>query len=134
MKEVNEIRTEFQKFKFYGIIQGRNIEEYKQWFNIIKEAKSDGYCVKTPNNNPISLVETCCFVYDNIDTPIHFLGVGNISKSILLIYFSNFFKNKISFDSSSYDLGTRYRTYLVPMSVNITNLATFSPPLMSITY
>jgi len=51
----------------------------------------------------------------NIDKSIHFLGIGNISRSIVLFYASKYFKHPITFDSSSYDIGTQYRWYLLPM-------------------
>lgn len=102
-------------FKFYGIIQGRRYSEYLRWFEIIRDdSYLDGYCCKAPNINPITLAETCVFVMNNINKPVHFLGIGNISRSIVLYYANKYIKQPISFDSSSYDIGTQYRWYLLP--------------------
>ncbi len=102
-------------FKFYGIIQGRKYSEYLKWYEILRDdSYLDGYCCKAPNINPITLAETCVFVMNNINKPIHFLGIGNISRSIVLYYANKYIKQPISFDSSSYDIGTQYRWYLLP--------------------
>jgi len=60
------------------------------------------------------LAETCIFAMNNINKPIHFLGIGNISRSIVLYYASKYIKQPITFDSSSYDIGTQYRWYMLP--------------------
>ena len=108
----------YPEFRFYGIIQGRKYSEYKQWYDIIKDDFIDGYCCKTPNNNPLNLAETVVFAINNIDKPIHFLGVGNTSKSIIIYYANKHLKQNITFDSSSYDIGTQYRSYLIPFMMN----------------
>jgi len=107
------------KFKFFGIIQGINYETYLRWYNIIKDnSYLDGYCCKAPNNNPITLEETCIFAMNNINKPLHFLGIGNLSRSIVLYYANKHLKQTITFDSSSYDVGTQYRSYLLPFMMN----------------
>ena len=108
-------RDRTKDFKFYGIIQGRQYSEYLRWYNILKDDYLDGYALKAPNVNPMTLAETCVFAMKNIDKSIHFLGIGNISRSIVLFYASKYFKHPITFDSSSYDIGTQYRWYLLPM-------------------
>jgi len=106
-------------FNFYGIIQGRKYDEYKQWHKTIQDDEYlAGYCCKAPNINPITLAETCIFVMDNITKPVHFLGIGNISRSIVLYYANKYIKQPITFDSSSYDIGTQYRSYLLPFMMN----------------
>ncbi len=119
INECKPYKDKNKDFLFYGIIQGRKYEEYKTWYDIIKDDFIDGYCVKTPNNNPINLAETIIFALDTFKhKPVHFLGVGNQSKSILIYYASQFFKQPVSFDSSSYDIGTQYRSYLLPFMIN----------------
>ncbi len=111
-------RKKYPEFYFYGIIQGRGYNEYKQWYDIIRDEYLDGYCCKAPNINPITLAETTIFAANNIVKPIHFLGIGNISRSIVLYYASKYIKQPITFDSSSYDIGTQYRSYLLPFLMN----------------
>lgn len=106
-------------FLFYGIIQGRKYDEYLKWYETIRDDEFiDGYCVKTPTNNPINLAETIIFALNNINTPIHFLGVGNQSKALMVYYANKYLKQKITFDSSSYDIGTQFRSYLLPSMMN----------------
>jgi len=112
-----KLRTN-DKFMYYGIVQGRCYKEYTDWYNILNSDFLDGVCVKTPNNNPLNLAETAVYAIHNIKKPIHFLGVGNQSKSIIAMYASKYIKQPVSFDSSSYDIGTQYRSYLLPFMIN----------------
>ncbi len=106
-------------FKFYGIIQGRKYNEYLQWKKLLaNEDYLDGYCLKAPNIRPTTLAETAIFAMENTNRPIHFLGIGNISRSIILFYASKYLKQPITFDSSSYDIGTQFRSYLLPFMIN----------------
>jgi len=112
-------KKKYPDFKFYGIIQGRKYSEYLEWYEILRDdAYLDGYCVKAPNTNPMSLAETCIFVMNNMTKPVHFLGIGNLSRSIVLYYANKYIKQPITFDSSSYDIGTQYRSYLLPFMMN----------------
>jgi len=105
-------------FKLYGIIQGRKFSEYKQWFDIIKKAGVDGYCMKSPSNNPINVAESCLFAYHNFNdgTPLHLLGMSNFTKTFIIYYFSQYWKGKITFDASTYQQGVQFRTYVHPTS------------------
>jgi queuine/archaeosine tRNA-ribosyltransferase len=106
-------------FNFYGIIQGRQYNEYLKWYEILRDdAYLDGYCCKAPNVNPMTLAETSIFVMNNLTKPVHFLGIGNISRAIILYYANKYIKQPISYDSSSYDIGTQYRSYLLPFMFN----------------
>ena len=49
---------------------------------------------------------------------MHFLGIGNLSRSIVIYYANKYIKQTITFDSSSYDIGTQYRSYLLPFMMN----------------
>ena len=112
-------RVAYPNFSFYGIIQGRKYSEYKQWYDVIRDDEYlDGYCVKAPNVNPITLAETCMFVMENLTKPVHFLGIGNISRSIVIYYANKYIKQPITFDSSSYDIGAQFRSYLLPFMMN----------------
>jgi hypothetical protein len=114
-------RDSSKDFWFYGIIQGRKYEEYKAWYNTIKREDDNlqGYCVKSPSNSPINMAETCIFAINNLtEKPIHFLGTGNLGRSLVVYYASKHIKQPITFDSSSYDCGTQYRSYLLPFMLN----------------
>lgn len=116
-----KLRDPSKDFWFYGIIQGRKYDEYLEWYNIIKKEDDhlQGYCVKSPTNSPVNMAETCIFAINNLtEKPIHFLGTGNLGRSLIVYYASKFIKQPISFDSSSYDCGTQYRTYYIPFMLN----------------
>ena len=112
-------REKYPDFSFYGIIQGRTYAEYQEWYNVIRDDKYlDGYCCKAPNMNPMTIAETCVFAIHNLVKPVHFLGIGNLSRSIIIYYANKYIKQPITFDSSSYDIGTQYRSYLLPFMIN----------------
>lgn len=113
--DTKKYRDKSKSFNFYGIIQGRGYTDYLNWYNILRDdSYLDGYCCKAPNVNPMTLAETCIFAINNLTKPVHFLGIGNISRAIVLYYASRYFKQPISYDSSSYDIGTQFRSYLLP--------------------
>jgi len=102
-----------EDFKFYGIIQGDDIASFERWYDILKDDRFDGYCVKAVGNDPVYVAITSLFVMKRLKKPVHFLGIGNISKSIVCAYLSKYYDYPISYDSSSYDVGTQYRNYEV---------------------
>ena len=106
-------------FKLYGIIQGRNYKEYGDWYNIISSSKVDGFCMKSPTNNPMNVAESLLFAYHHFDKPLHLLGMSNLSKTIIIYYFSQYYKNKITFDSSTYNIGNRFHTYIHPNAPSV---------------
>lgn len=113
----NSVR-ENPDFKLYAIIQGRKYEEYVQWLNILKKEAVEGYCVKCPNTDPVNMAESCLFAYFNLDKPIHFLGVENFTRAAVCCYLSKYFKHPITFDGSSWSMGSRFRLYRLPFSIS----------------
>ena len=113
-----KVRTEYKSFKYYAIIQGTNYQQYKKWKEIVDVPGIDGWCCKSPTNSPANLAETVAFVIENLDKPVHFLGVGQLTKSIILCYAKKYYKYPFSFDSSSYDTGAQYRRYNLPFYFN----------------
>ena len=113
-----KVRTEFKSFKYYAIIQGTNYEQYQRWKGIIEQPGIDGWCCKSPTNSPANLAETAIFVLQNLDKPVHFLGVGQLTKTIILYYCKRYYEHPFSFDSSSYDTGAQFRRYNLPFYFN----------------
>jgi len=113
-----KVRIEYKSFKYYAIIQGTNYKLYKKWKEIIDSPGIDGWCCKSPTNSSASLAETAVFAIKNLNKPTHFLGVGQLTKSIILFYAKKYFKYPISFDSSSYDTGAQFRRYNLPFYFN----------------
>jgi len=100
-------------FLLYGIVHGQSYEEFSEWYKVVK-SDVDGYSVKSPGMNPLETAVDCAWAYENLDCNIHFLGVGKLSRSIIPIYFSQYYKKPISFDSSSFSAGSQYRRYTLP--------------------
>lgn len=118
IKRALAVRTEYKSFKFYGIIQGTNYDEYLRWKKIIDQDGIDGWCVKSPTNKPANMAETSVFVLKELNKPVHFLGTGNITRSIIPIYMKRYFKHKISFDSATANIGMTGRAYHLPIAFN----------------
>ena len=112
------VRTN-EHFKLYGIIQGRKYKEYEIWYNIIKNSLVDGLCMKSPTNNSFNVAESLLFAYHHFDKPLHLLGMSNLTKTIVIYYFSQYYKNKITFDSSTYNIGNRFHTYIHPLAPSV---------------
>ena len=104
-------------FKLYGIIQGKDYKSYKKWYDIIKDDNLSGYAVKGVNS-PMSMAVPLLFAYENLDRPIHMLGVGGLTKLAIPIYFSNFFKYPITCDTTITLTGIKYRLYYLPAILN----------------
>lgn len=113
-----KVRKEFKSFKYFAIIQGIDNKHYKIWKDIIDQPGIDGWCCKSPTNSSANLAETAVFVLENLDKPVHFLGIGQLTKSIILYYAKRYYKHPFSFDSSSYDTGAQFRRYNLPFYFN----------------
>lgn len=123
-------RGQNSKLKIYGVLQGKNYDLMYNWYNRMKQYPVDGYCL-TPKPNA-DYMKTAMFISlileENIQKPIHFLGISGFSTLSLIIYLLRkdkdnkpYFNNLITSDSSSYDNGARRRNYILPdLTNNIT--------------
>lgn len=106
-----------KEFRLYGIIHGKDYDTLKTWYDITKDDRLAGYGIGC-GSSPLSFVIPILFAYENVDKPIHFLGVGGLERSILPLYFSKFFKYPITCDSSIFITGQMYRQFYLPTVLN----------------
>ena len=116
--------------KIYGVLQGKDYELMHEWYDRMKAYPVDGYCL-TPKPNS-DYTKTAMFISlileENIQKPIHFLGISGFSTFALIIYLLRkdingvpYYSHLITSDSSSYDNGARRRNYILPdLTSNIT--------------
>lgn len=112
------IDTPETQFKLYGILQGETYEDYEKWHKIVNDNRLAGYGLKvseTKNDSLLSAI-AASFALENIDKPLHFLGVGKMLRAVLPLMFTKHFKKPISFDSSTPMVASRKRMYMLPFT------------------
>lgn len=102
--------------KIFGVLQGETYEDMMQWYDNMKDFNVDGMAlVPTPKSNYTkTLMYICLALEKDFNIPIHFLGISGFNAIALIIYMSQYYKNKITSDSSSYNAGAKVRSYALP--------------------
>jgi len=114
--------------KLYNIQHGRNLSEIRTWYDMAKEFQFDGWAIGIKPSNNV-LLQLLGFVYLhehdalNLKNGVHFFGVSGVQNMIALAILSEHFGMDITFDSSSFNMGSRIRAYYLPWSVR--NFASF---------
>lgn len=108
--------------KLYNILHGKTFGEMHEWYDAVKNFNFDGwaYGVK-PSDNIYLQALGYMFLQENdapcIKTNFHMFGVSGIKNMLVLSMLAHHFESDITFDSSSYGLGTRIRRYMFPKDV-----------------
>lgn len=108
--------------KLYNILHGKTFPEMHMWYKAVKEFNFDGwaYGVK-PSDNIYLQALGYMFLHENdaahIRTNFHMFGVSGIRNMLALSMLAHHFDSEITFDSSSYGLGTRIRRFCFPKDV-----------------
>jgi tRNA-guanine family transglycosylase len=98
--------------KLYGVLQGKELYQLMLWWAVMKKYqvgvngyKVDGWAVAPkPMGNIEKVMMYILFILiEEINVPIHFLGVGNNDALALIIYFSKYYPHLVTADSSSYN-------------------------------
>lgn len=110
--EMSDARTK-QDFKFYSIIQGGSRKELEYWNSGIK-GSFDGVCMSPkPPNDPMQVALHIAFAKSIGYKNIHILLGSGKSVTPIIVYGRRFF-DLITFDSSSYAVGSIYKRYNLP--------------------
>lgn len=111
------------KLKLYGVIQGEQYDELSEWYNRMKSYPVDGWAVvPTPKSDFNKTAMYICFLLENnINLPIHFLGISGFNALALIIYLLRkdprgmpYYDNLLTSDSTSYSSGAKSRSYTLP--------------------
>lgn len=117
-----EINRKNYDMRLYNVLHGRNFSEIKQWYDAIKDFSFDGwaYGVK-PSNNVYLQTIAYLFLHEkgviNLNTSFHMFGVSSIQNMLALSMTAKHFDSSITFDSSTYATGTRFRDFYLPRDV-----------------
>lgn len=122
-----EYRTNYN-FKLYNVLHGRNLSEIESWYKQVKNFNFDGWAIGIkPSDNVFLQVVGYLVLHQNgakdLLNNCHFFGMSSIQNMITLAMLSDHFGTDITFDSSSFNMGSRMRAYYLPGSVR--NFAMF---------
>jgi queuine/archaeosine tRNA-ribosyltransferase len=110
------------KMKLYNVIHGDTIKQLNEWYNGVKDFNFDGWAFGTGHHNNVFVQALCMmFLYNKGEfDKKNFYGYHSFGKSgnaliPIIIYIANKLKlNFVSYDSSSFNSGSRYREYFMP--------------------
>jgi queuine/archaeosine tRNA-ribosyltransferase len=108
-----------ENLKLYLVIQGYDQTTRQTWLDKGREEYDDwdGYAIASkPQGNPYVLIDSLKFAIDNDLKNIHILGVSGKLTIAILAYFGDKF-DSIKYDSSSFQIGRRFRRYMIPGDV-----------------
>ena len=105
--------------KLYNILHGKTLDEMKTWYHNVKDFNFDGWALGVrPADNVYLQVLGYMFLHENdashLNTNFHMFGISGIKNMLVMAMLSNHFDSAITFDSSSYDSGTRFRRFHFP--------------------
>ena len=106
--------------KLYNVLHGGNFEQITEWYDSVKNFNFDGWAlgIKPTNNVYLQAFSYLALKQSGEDlTNCHFFGVSSIKNMLTIAYLSHYFDSTITFDSSSYDAGSRFRKFYFPKSV-----------------
>ncbi len=106
-------RSSDSKLKVYGVLQSREYNNLQKWYDSMKHNKVDGWALAPkPLGEYNNLMMYIGFVTDqHINLPLHFLGSTSFPCLALMIYFSQYYPHLITSDSTSHEVGAKYRRY-----------------------
>jgi tRNA-guanine family transglycosylase len=128
LKKSKENFAYFQKnrinydMKLYNILHGKTLDEMKIWYHEVKEYNFDGWALGVrPADNVYLQVIGYMFLHEmnasHLNTNFHMFGISGIKNMLVMAMLSNHFDASLTFDSSSYDSGTRFRRFHFPKDI-----------------
>ena len=109
-------------FKLYNILHGNNLQEIERWYKVVHRYPFDGWAIGIkPSTN--TFLQLLCYLIliqkgeSSIKDWCHVFGVSGLQNMLSLSIASEHFDSKITFDSSSYNMGSRFRMYYIPWNV-----------------
>lgn len=113
-------RTNYN-IKFYNVLHGNNLPQIEQWYDATKDFNFDGWAlgIKPPSNVFMQALGFMVLHENNakdlIDN-VHFFGMSSLRNMLALSMIAKHFDCNITFDSSSFNMGSRTRMYYLPTS------------------
>jgi hypothetical protein len=110
------------KMKLYNVLHGETIHLMQAWYDAVKHFNFDGWAVgMKPPWSPMIQAMGCAFLHEmgEFDKSscygLHFFGTSGKHVVPTIVYFASKLNDKVvTYDSSSYNIGSIYRTYYLP--------------------
>ena len=106
--------------KIYNVLQsGRNLDEMEMWYNATKDFDFDGWCLSASTDEMQVLGYLMLHMEDakNLDGNFHLFGHSSTATMLTMAMLSRHFDTLITFDSTSYTIGSQYRKFFRPMNL-----------------
>lgn len=105
--------------KLYNVLHGRNVAELQKWYDTVKEFPFDGWALGL-KGTIFEQIFGFFLLHENesdMKDAFHLFGVSDLKSIIALSIVAQEFNMPITFDSSSYSMGSRDRRFYFPGSV-----------------
>ena len=112
--------------KLLNVMHGESYETQSKWYEAIKDFDFDGWAIGVkPSADPMLQALSFMFLWEKGEFKkdsckwLHFFGTSGKHVVPTLIYAASFLPDHIdvSYDSSSYNIGSIYRTYYMPFDI-----------------
>lgn len=113
-----ESRDPSKKLKLYGVLQGKEPAQLEMWWETMKvfSGKLDGWALASKESLETTMMYINFLFLNDINVPVHFLGVGNFNSLALIIYLLRkdengvpYFPHLMTADATSYNSGAKFR-------------------------
>lgn len=118
-KIFEENRTNFKSI-LCNVLHGENLKMLDEWYNAVKDFKTEGWAIGIkPPFDPMLQALGFMYLYEKGEYDdckwVHFFGTSGKHVAPLLVYAASKIPGvQVSYDSSSYNIGSIYRTYYTP--------------------
>lgn len=113
---VDFIKAKLTKCKIYNILHGRNLDQIENWFDTTKNDKMYGWAFSI-SVDIFSVAFVLAYLYNKgIKKNIHVFGCSGLDVIPIIAYASKWIEN-ITFDSSSWSIGARYKKFFNPLNI-----------------
>lgn len=133
MEALNESVKNFEFFesnrknynmKLLNVLHGENIKLMEIWYEKTKHFKFDGWAIgMKPASDPMIQALAFCFLYEKGEFAkdntkhLHFFGMSGFHVVPTLVYIASKLNIPVTYDSSSYNIGSIYRKYYLPFDI-----------------
>lgn len=122
-----QCRDDDSKLKLYNILHGQTIEYMDVWYDGVKDFSFEGWAIGIKPPSPFMMGLAFLYLYEKgvLDNThgLHFFGTSGYKVIPLICYISKkILKNKlVTFDSASYNIGSMFRKYYLPLKISGSN-------------
>jgi len=110
--------------RLLNVLHGENLELMNLWYDKVKHFKFDGWAIgMKPPFDPMIQALGFMFLYEKGEFKkdtckhIHFFGTSGKHVCPTLVYCAKQINQRCTYDSSSYNIGSIYRTYYLPFEI-----------------